>query len=168
MGWLRRVAPIGVAGLTGLASSINLAFSMPATFASERFCLAEAIYFEARGELAPGQMAVGQVIINRANNPAYPRKICDVVNQNANRANRCQFSFRCDGKADRITEWLPWQQILRRSALLLLCGNDCLSPDLPKGLLALSTHYHATSVSPSWSRKLKRTGQIGRHIFYQG
>ena len=151
MGWLRRVAPIGVAGLTGLASSINLAFSMPATFASETFCLAEAIYFEARGESAPGQMAVGQVIINRANNPAYPRKICDVVNQNANRANRCQFSFRCDGKADRITEWLPWQQILRRSALLLLCGNDCLSPDLPKGLLALSTHYHARAFSPRYA-----------------
>jgi spore germination cell wall hydrolase CwlJ-like protein len=35
-------------------------------------------------------------------------------------------------------------------------------------LLAQSTHYHAVSVSPSWSRKLKRTGQIGRHIFYQG
>jgi spore germination cell wall hydrolase CwlJ-like protein len=168
MGFVRAVALIGVAGLAGFATSINSAFSMPATLTSERFCLAEAIYFEARGEPAPGQMAVGQVIINRANNPAYPRKICDVVNQNAHRANRCQFSFRCDGKADRITEWGPWQQILRRSALLLLCGSDCLSPDLPKGLLALSTHYHAVSVSPSWSRKLKRTGQIGRHIFYQG
>jgi len=165
---LRMAAPMGVAGVAGVVFSINSAFSMPATFAPDRFCLAEAIYFEARGEPALGQMAVGQVIINRANNPAYPRKICDVVNQNANRANRCQFSFRCDGKADRITEWVPWQQILRRSAQLLLCGSDCASPDLPKGLLALSTHYHAISVTPSWSRKLKRTGQIGRHIFYQG
>jgi spore germination cell wall hydrolase CwlJ-like protein len=175
MGLLRVAALIGAAGLAGILSTANPAFSMPSTFtsmpwrfASERFCLAEAIYFEARGESAPGQMAVGQVIINRAKNPAYPRTICDVVNQNAHRSNRCQFSYRCDGKADRITEWAPWQQILQRSALLLLCGGDCLSPDLPKGLLAQSTHYHAVSVTPSWSRKLKRTGQIGRHIFYQG
>src|SRR5262245_13104245 len=175
MGLCRMAALIGAAGLAGITYTDNPAFSlpstftsMPSTFASERFCLAEAIYFEARGEPAPGQMAVGQVIINRANNKAYPRTICDVVNQNAGRTNRCQFSFRCDGKADRITEWVPWQQILQRSALLLLCGSACLSPDLPKGELALSTHYHAVSVTPSWSRKLKRTGQIGRHIFYQG
>jgi spore germination cell wall hydrolase CwlJ-like protein len=57
---------------------------MPATFASE-FLPRGGNYFEARGESAPGQMAVGRVIINRANNPAYPRKICDVVNQNASR-----------------------------------------------------------------------------------
>ena len=176
MGLLRMAALIGAAALAGITYTANPAFSlpstftsMPSTFASERFCLAEAIYFEARGEPAPGQMAVGQVIINRAKNPAYPRSICDVVNQNAHRTNRCQFSFRCDGKADRITEQEPWQQILQRSAFLLLCGGgDCLSPDLPRGLLAQSTHYHATSVTPSWSRKLKRTGQIGRHIFYQG
>ncbi|MET0481751.1 MAG: cell wall hydrolase [Aestuariivirgaceae bacterium] len=177
MGWLRMAALIGAAGLGAVACTTNPAFAKPPTFtsatpptfASERFCLAEAIYFEARGESAPGQMAVGQVIINRAKNPAYPRTICDVVNQNAHRVNRCQFSYRCDGKVDRITEWAPWQQILQRSAFLLLCGGgDCLSPDLPRGLLAQSTHYHATSVTPSWSRKLKRTGQIGRHIFYQG
>ena len=46
--------------------------------------------------------------------------------------------------------------------MLLLCGNECHSHDLPKGLLGMSTHYHASSVSPSWSRKLKRTGEIGR------
>jgi spore germination cell wall hydrolase CwlJ-like protein len=169
MGLLGMVALIGAAGLAGIVSSVNPAFSVPdSRFASERFCLAEAIYFEARGEPPPGQMAVGQVIINRANNKAYPSTICEVVNQNAHRINGCQFSYRCDGKADRITEWEPWQQILQRSEFLLMCGGDCPSPDLPKGLLAQSTHYHATSVTPSWSRKLKRTGQIGNHIFYQG
>jgi spore germination cell wall hydrolase CwlJ-like protein len=30
----------------------------------------------------------------------------------------------------------------------------------------VSTHYHADYVSPGWAKKLRRTGQIGRHIFY--
>jgi spore germination cell wall hydrolase CwlJ-like protein len=139
-----------------------------ALFASERFCLAEAIYFEARAEPGLGQMAVGRVIMNRTRRTHYPDTICGVVNQNSHLLNRCQFSYRCDGKIDVITEWEAWQKILLRSALLMGCNDECTDPELPRGILALSTHYHATSVSPSWSRKLRRTGQIGRHIFYQG
>src|SRR5690606_7016700 len=36
----------------------------------EQQCLAEGIYFEARGEDVKGQAAVGQVILNRVRNPA--------------------------------------------------------------------------------------------------
>ena len=169
MGVLRSVALLAAAGCASLVLPTEASVSKPsAQFASERFCLAQAIYFEARGEPAMGQMAVGQVIMNRTRNTHYPHTICGVVNQNANLFNRCQFSYRCDGKVDMITEWEPWQQILRRSALIMACNDECTNPDMPTGTLALSTHYHDISVSPRWSRKYRRTGQIGRHIFYQG
>ena len=69
--------------------------------AKEQKCLANAIYFEARGETLRGQAAVAQVVLNRVRNPAYPETICGVVYQNQNLKNRCQFSFACDGKKDR-------------------------------------------------------------------
>jgi spore germination cell wall hydrolase CwlJ-like protein len=169
MGVLRTVALAAVTGFASIVLPTEASVSKPsAELASEHFCLAEAIYFEARTEPRLGQMAVGLVIMNRTRSADYPDTICGVVNQNAHLFNRCQFSYRCDGKIDMITEWEPWQEILRRSALLLACNDECTDQlEMPRGSLALSTHYHATSVSPSWSRKLRRTGQIGRHIFYQ-
>ena len=64
----------------------------------EQRCLAEAIYFEARGEVEEGQVAVAQVVLNRVKNPSYPDSICGVVYQNKHKRNRCQFSYACDGK----------------------------------------------------------------------
>ncbi|MEO9961273.1 MAG: cell wall hydrolase, partial [Nisaea sp.] len=61
----------------------------------EQTCLANGIYFEARGEEEEGQAAVAQVILNRVRNPAYPDTICGVVYQNQSWKNRCQFSFAC-------------------------------------------------------------------------
>src|SRR5690606_4966325 len=76
----------------------------PAVFsAAEQKCLATAIYFEARGESLKGQAAVAQVVLNRVRNPAYPSTVCGVVYQNQHLRNRCQFSFACDGRKDRIT-----------------------------------------------------------------
>lgn len=71
---------------------------------AQQDCLATAIYFEARGETLEGQAAVAQVILNRVRNPAYPDTICDVVYQNQDWFNRCQFSFACDGVKDRVTD----------------------------------------------------------------
>ena len=67
-------------------------------------CLTNAIYFEARGEPVRGQIAVAQVVMNRVFSGYYPDSVCGVVYQNANRRNRCQFSFACDRNPDRVTE----------------------------------------------------------------
>ena len=60
-------------------------------------CLANAVYFEARGEPVRGQMAVAQVVMNRVFSGFYPNDVCGVVYQNANRHLACQFTFACDG-----------------------------------------------------------------------
>ena len=59
-------------------------------------CLAEAIYFEARGEAVRGQIAVAQVVLNRAFSGKYPDTVCGVVYQNKHRHLACQFTFACD------------------------------------------------------------------------
>jgi spore germination cell wall hydrolase CwlJ-like protein len=129
---------------------------------AEVTCLAEAIYFEARGEPIAGQKAVAKVILNRVDSRYYPNSICGVVYQNDHKKNACQFSFACDGVPKRITETQAFKIAERLAAQIFSC-DDCRDPDKP---LERSTHYHADYVTPWWAKKLERTGKVGRHIFY--
>ena len=76
-------------------------------------CLTEVIYFEARGEVVRGQMAVAQVVLNRAFSGKYPNTVCGVVYQNAHRHLACQFTFACDGIADKVNEPDMWERAQR-------------------------------------------------------
>jgi len=127
----------------------------------ERNCLATAIYFEARGEPEDGQLAVAQVVLNRVKNPAYPDTICGVVFQNQSKRNRCQFSFACDGRPERVTDKAAWakaQELARRSV------EEQRATFIEE--VGSATHYHATYVRPRWAGRMTRTDKIGRHIFY--
>lgn len=126
----------------------------------EQRCLAEAIYFEARGEPEEGQVAVAQVVLNRVKNPAYPDTICKVVYQNRHKRNACQFSFACDRVRDRISAKSAWETAQRLSREII-SGKRYLEK------VGASTHYHATYVSPRWANKMTKLKKIGRHIFYQ-
>ncbi len=123
-------------------------------------CLASGIYFEARGESVRGQAAVAQVILNRVRNPAYPDTICDVVYQNEDWRNRCQFSFACDNIKDRIRSEENWK-MAREVAMAVTAGKIWLSE------VGSATHYHATYVRPKWARTMKKVGRIGLHVFYR-
>jgi spore germination cell wall hydrolase CwlJ-like protein len=138
----------------------------PDGHAAAAYCLAKAIYYEARGEPLAGRLAVGRVILNRVKSRFYPDSVCEVVYQNAHKRNRCQFSFACDGKADHPGHMKAWSNAVDiAEQLLCRTGQDC-KPSVVGGRINVSTHYHATYVSPRWSRKMPRTGRIGRHIFY--
>ncbi|MBO6890710.1 MAG: cell wall hydrolase [Roseibium sp.] len=126
----------------------------------EQRCLAEAIYFEARGEVEEGQVAVAQVVLNRVKNPAYPNSICGVVYQNRHKRNRCQFSFACDGIKDRISSKAAWKTA-QRLTKEVLDGKRYLK------MVDASTHYHATYVNPRWAKSMAKRGQVGLHIFYK-
>jgi spore germination cell wall hydrolase CwlJ-like protein len=128
-------------------------------------CLAEGMYFEARGEPMRGQLAVGRVILNRVQSPSYPDTICDVVYQNDHMPNRCQFSFACDGKPDVIGEPKVWENVRGYAAWLL--ANDPAGTEYQVlASLADATHYHADYVTPRWAKFFELTARIGRHIFY--
>lgn len=123
-------------------------------------CLANAVYFEARGEPIRGQIAVAQVVMNRVFSPFYPKTVCDVVYQNAHRHNACQFTFACDGIPDIVTEPEAWARATR-------IARDMLDGKLWMPEVAKSTHYHAYWVRPSWTHEMKKMFKLGVHTFYR-
>ena len=126
----------------------------------EEKCLAEAVYFESRSEPESGQAAVAQVVLNRVKSGLYPLSVCGVVYQNRHRYKACQFTFACEGKSLAIRDSASW-------ILAQRVARDVMEGEVYSAAVGASTHYHANYVSPYWSRKLKRTDQIGRHIFYR-
>jgi len=122
-------------------------------------CLAEAIYFEARGEPVEGQFAVAEVIFNRVDSPKFPNSICKVVRQGTGRKHACQFSYNCDGKLEYIANGSAYDQAKRVARVSM----DRKTRPLTKG----ATFYHATFVSPSWARSFQHVATIGVHKFYK-
>jgi spore germination cell wall hydrolase CwlJ-like protein len=123
-------------------------------------CLADAVYFEARGESVRGQMAVAQVVMNRVFSGYYPDTVCGVVYQNAHHRDACQFSFACDGVPERVNEPEAWTRA-KQIAHGTLDGKLWL-PDVGK-----ATHYHAYWVHPWWVRTMRKLDKIGVHTFYR-
>ena len=127
-------------------------------------CLVEAVYHEARSESFTGQLAVANVIIERANLAQFPNTICKVVHAgkywkgNIIR-HKCAFSYYCDGKKE-------WSSV-EKEALDTAYQVSSLALD---GVTLMSTlgatHYHASYVSPFWANNMERLQQIGKHIFY--
>ena len=122
-------------------------------------CLAEALYFEARGEPIKGQLAVGEVILNRVEDTRYPSSICKVINQGTGRRFACQFTYTCDGKLETVHEQKPYEMALKIAKILMTTHDRRLT----RG----STHYHSNYVNPNWSKKFERVAKFGRHIFYR-
>lgn len=135
----------------------------------ERTCLAQAIYYEARGEPEAGQWAVAEVILNRVASGRYPGSICGVVFQNADKGRyQCQFSFACDGKPDiggkgnRIVR----ESWVRANVIALAALLDLQKGVRPNEVPSSALFYHTNSVSPDWSNKMRRVAAIGSHLFY--
>lgn len=117
-------------------------------------CLATAVYFEAMGETLQGQLAVANVVINRANSGEFPKSWCGVVKQ------RGQFSFVRNGRFPKINvRGEEWQ---RAQAIARIAAQD-LTSALPDDVL----WYHADYVAPKWRTNLTKVQKIGAHIFYR-
>jgi len=116
-------------------------------------CLAVGIYFEAKSEPLVGQVAVGEVIANRANsNGRFPSSYCGVLFQ------RSQFSF-IRGRA------LPAVPRASKQWKTAVAVAKIVDRDLHDSAADNALFFHAKRVSPRW--KLKRVASIGNHIFYR-
>jgi spore germination cell wall hydrolase CwlJ-like protein len=122
-------------------------------------CLAEALYFEARGETVKGQFAVAEVINNRVASERFPDSLCAVIKQGTGRKYQCQFTYTCDGRKDVIAEKAAYEQVAKVARAVI----DGAVKDLTNG----ATHYHTTRVRPSWSKVYTQTAKIGVHLFYR-
>ena len=139
----------------------------------ESFCLAQNVYFEARNQPLAGQMAVISVTVNRMNDKRFPNTICGVVYQGQHRPswkdqtvmipvkNRCQFSWYCDGKSDRVHDMETFNRIFELTTGVV--DGSYTIADITEG----ATHYHADYVEPSWAKTKTKTIEIEDHIFYR-
>lgn len=120
----------------------------------ELTCLASAVYFEARGEPLDGQLAVAEVVLNRARSGIYPNSVCDVITQ------RAQFSFVRRGRIPPVD---PTNELWRRAIAIadIARQHTALAPIASNVLW-----YHASYVAPSWRRQHTRVAEIGTQIFY--
>lgn len=151
----RRVTPTRPAEMT--RQDID---AMPHTKGGDQwYCLTEALYFEARGEQIKGQVAVAEVILNRADSSYFPNTVCEVVHQGTGEKHRCQFSYRCDGRSEDIANRPAWERV-GKIARLMLDGA-------PRELSGGATYYHTTAVKPRWSRAFLNTARHGVHLFYR-
>ena len=120
----------------------------------EANCLATAVYFESKGEPLEGQLAVAQVVINRAHSGRFPATMCGVIKQHK------QFSFVRAGAFPYVNQgcaaWRKAQAIARIATRNLVAA-------LPADVL----WYHADYVAPRWRSALFKVQQIGAHIFYR-
>jgi spore germination cell wall hydrolase CwlJ-like protein len=122
-------------------------------------CLAEALYFEARGESVRGQFAVAEVIMNRVDHADFPDTVCGVIHQGTGQRYACQFTYTCDGHKEVIAEPAAWRRV-GKVARAMLAGA-------PRDLTQGATHYHTKQVNPRWARVYPRVATIGFHHFYK-
>ena len=135
--------------------------SIKKEFDKQLNCLAENIYYESASEPFEGKLAVGQIVLNRVNNPNYPSDICLVVHQKNNGI--CQFSWYCDSTfTNRMLtiKHTPLYNEILQIATNLVVNFERMS-DVTNG----ATYYHANYVNPGW--RLTKVTQIGNHIFYR-
>ena len=117
-------------------------------------CLAGAIYFEARGEPLAGQLAVAEVVINRAASGRFPASYCGVVFQ------KSQFSFVKRGRMPPLpAETVTWH---RAKAIAQIAHRGLWDSEAEGSL-----YFHARSVSPSWSNRRQAMARISNHVFYR-
>lgn len=119
---------------------------------AELNCLAIGVYYESKGEPLEGQLAVAEVILNRAESGRFPRSVCGVLKQ------RGQFSFVRGGQLPQPPEGArAWKTAL---AVARVARGDMWDSKVSNAL-----YFHARYVSPGWRRA--RVGSVGNHIFYR-
>ena len=141
------------------ASAVLLKPTTENAASEELKCLAQNIYFEARGEPVEGKLAVAHVVMNRVASPRFPNTVCGVVHQGGYAArHRCQFSWWCDGKNETIADRGAWVESLDLAHRVYRNRSDDPSGN--------ALWYHADYVSPAWRSDFAEGPKIGRHIFY--
>jgi spore germination cell wall hydrolase CwlJ-like protein len=114
-------------------------------------CLADNIYHEANGEPEEGKLAVALVTMNRTITKGFPDTVCGVVYE------RGQFTWASRKvRTNRETD--------RYKAIYSIAETTYINYRTMVDITKRSLYFHAVHVNPGWN--LKRTIQLGRHVFY--
>jgi N-acetylmuramoyl-L-alanine amidase len=171
--WLRENAGFLVAlvlPIVALGSIVSFAYTDAKRVETSRQrqadlrCLAENVYFEARGEPLRGQYAVAEVTLNRVASRHFPKTVCEVVHD-----------IRWDPRRKRRIAHFSWTQ------LQLSLGFNPRGAAWQQAMTVATEVYdgvhtpvvgdalffHATTVKPYWAKSKQRIARIGDHIFYR-
>jgi N-acetylmuramoyl-L-alanine amidase len=119
---------------------------------AQAHCLASAVYWESNGEPLAGQLAVAEVIINRARSGRFASTLCGVITQ------RSQFSFVRGGRIPTPPQGSAgWRNAVAIAHIAL--------DDVADSPVSTALFFHARYVSPRW--RLQRLAAVGNHIFYR-
>jgi spore germination cell wall hydrolase CwlJ-like protein len=135
-------------------------------------CLSKNIFFEARNQTISGKVAVAWVTLNRMENSKYPDTICGVVTQAQLDANnnpikhKCQFSWYCDGKSDRIPSNVvaqrAWEDAQLVAQVVVLDWIKAKKSPVGEAIM-----YHADYVKPYWAASYAKITKVDSHVFYE-
>lgn len=149
-------------GLRIAATQQRNALAASAQREADLRCLAENVYFEARGEPMAGQYAVAEVTLNRLASPHYPDTICEVVHEarwdRLRKRRVAAFSW-TELKVKREPRGRAWRQAVSAATAVY---EKVHTPVVPEALF-----YHATYIDPYWAKTKKRVATIGNHAFYR-
>ena len=123
-----------------------------ATQDDESECLARAVYWESRGEPLAGQLAVAEVVLNRAQSGRFAPTLCGVVRQ------PFQFSFVRRG-------YIPQPPQASRDWQIAVAIARIASDRLAAGGAPRALFFHARRIHPGW--RLTRVATVGNHVFYR-
>jgi len=115
-------------------------------------CLAAGIYFESKSEPLAGQLAVGDVIANRADSGRFADTYCGVLFQ------RGQFSF---------VHGHSWPAIRKdsRQWKTAVAIAKIVDQDLKDSAAEGALFFHAKRVHPGWHKQ--QVASIGNHVFFR-
>lgn len=119
--------------------------------------MAEAAYYEARGEGWNGMKAVANVIKNRVESSKFKNSVIDVVNR------PWQFSY-----VHEIGNKVPRDVHSYKKALVI--SHRVLTGKVEDNTMG-STHYLAPKKLkklPRWANEYQRTVAINNHVFFRG
>jgi spore germination cell wall hydrolase CwlJ-like protein len=138
---------------SGDLASMVAQLRAPEAGSHELECLATGVYFEAKSEPLAGQLAVGQVIANRAQSGGrFPSSYCGVLFQ------RGQFSFVHGGRLPSVPRAnKQWQTAVAIAKIV--------DQGLKESAVGDALFFHARYVSPGW--RMKRIASIGNHVFFR-
>lgn len=118
---------------------------------AELRCLAAGVFYESKGEPLEGQLAVANVIVNRASSGRFASSMCGVLTQ------RGQFSFVRGGVVPTPPAGNQWRTAV---AVARIARDDHWADPVPGAM-----YFHAARVSPGWNRP--RVARLGNHVFYR-
>ena len=127
---VNEILTAGILFINTTAAVIDPADQYRSKFSHDQVkCLAMNMYHEARDQGTAGQLAVSAVVLNRVNDKRFPNSICEVIKQGPTKQSwkknglyypirdRCQFSWYCDGKSDKIKNKKIYKKILDLSLI---------------------------------------------------